>query len=99
MSITVPCIDYRNKQESTVTACASHRQSIVTKYHGPTNTKGSRLAARCAAKRIVVAYDYELNAGENHAAAAAALAAAMGWSGKLIGGQCADSSMCFVFVD
>lgn len=99
MSITVPCIDYRNKQESTVAAESSYRQSIVTKYHGPTNTKGHRISARCDAKRITVAYDYELNASENHAAAAAALAAELGWSGKLVGGNCGDSSMCFVFVD
>ena len=99
MSITVPCVDYATKKESTVTANASYRQSLVTVYRGPTNTRGSRISARCDAKRIVVAYDYALNVSENHAAAAAALAAELGWSGKLIGGLCADSSMCFVFVD
>ena len=55
-------------------------QAIVTKYHGPTNYKGSRISARAEAGRVVLAYDYALNPDENHKAAAQALAARYGWT-------------------
>ena len=97
MAITIPCVDYATKQGSVVIANASHRQSIVTTYRGPTNTKGSRIVARCEAKKITVPFDYALNVDDNHAAAAAALAAELGWAGTLVGGGCATASMCFVF--
>jgi hypothetical protein len=59
-------------------------QAIVTKYHGPTNHKGSRVSAKADAGRIVIAWDYALNPDENHAAAARALADRLGW-GEAIG--------------
>ena len=54
-------------------------QAIVTKYHGPTNYKGSRISARAEAGRVVLAYDHALNPDENHKAAAQALAERLGW--------------------
>jgi len=54
-------------------------QAIVTKYHGPTNYKGSRITARADAGRIIVHYDHALNIDENHKAAAKALAERLGW--------------------
>lgn len=54
---------------------------IMTKYLGPTNTRGARVkataggAARRETRTVVIAWDDELSIGENHAAAAAALAA------------------------
>lgn len=40
---------------------------ITTKYHGPTNTKGSRISATVEnGKRIYMAYDYELSEVQNH---------------------------------
>lgn len=66
------------------------RQAIVTRYHGPTNTRGSRISATAEAGRIYVAYDYALDATENHAAAARAFAAKWGWSGEWKGGGTND---------
>jgi hypothetical protein len=57
-------------------------QAIVTKYHGPTNYKGSRISARADAGRVVLSYDHALNADENHAKAAQALADRYGWTVK-----------------
>jgi len=54
-------------------------QAIVTRYHGPTNYKGSRVSARADAGRIILPWDYALNVDENHAAAAHALADRLGW--------------------
>lgn len=41
-------------------------QAILTKYHCPTNHKGSRYSAACDAGRIVVSAAHELNPEENH---------------------------------
>jgi len=54
------------------------RQSIRTRYHGPTNTKQSRISVICYGysdgkrKRLFVNYDHDLTGSENHAAAAQA---------------------------
>jgi hypothetical protein len=77
-------------------------QAIVTKYHGPTNYKGSRISARADAGRIVVPYDHALNIGENHAAAAQVLAERLGWTvtegyAALAGGALpGNAGYCFV---
>lgn len=55
-------------------------QAIVTKYHGPTNYKGSRISARAEAGRVIVHYDHALNIDENHKAAAQALVERLGWT-------------------
>ena len=47
-------------------------RAIRTKFAGPTDTRGSRIIATSRAGRTVMPYRYELSAGENHAAAAAA---------------------------
>jgi hypothetical protein len=77
-------------------------QAIVTKYHGPTNYKGSRISARAEAGRIVVPYDHALNISDNHKAAAQALAERLGWVmhkgyPPLAGGALpANAGYCFV---
>jgi hypothetical protein len=71
------------------------RQAIVTKFHGPTNTKGSRVSARCEAKRILVSWDHRLHSDGNHVAAAKALASQLGWEGPWYGG-CIDGGYTFV---
>lgn len=60
------------------------RQCIKTKYMPPTNHKGARIAAYWDGGRKEYPYDYGLNASDNHTAAAAQLAAHLGWtlSGK-----------------
>lgn len=71
------------------------RQAITTKYHGPTNTRGSRISASAEAGRIFVPYDHALSLSDNHAAAAAAFAAKWGWDGSWHGGGTAAG---YVFV-
>lgn len=81
------------------------RQAIVTKYHGPTNTRGSRISATAAAGRIFIPYDHALSIQENHAAAARAYATKWGWHSRYVGGvmasgdyswaSFADADCCF----
>lgn len=66
------------------------RQAIVTKYRGPTNSRGSRIIASADAGRIVVPLNYSKSTAENHAAAAAALCAKFGWQGELVQGGMPD---------
>lgn len=44
-------------------------QSIVTKYLPPTNCKGSRYKATCAAAEITVSANHALGIDDNHEAA------------------------------
>lgn len=74
-------------------------QSIITKYHGPTNARGSRVSAKADAGKVILNWDHALNADDNHAAAARALACRLGWTGEYIGGHLPQSNpayMCFV---
>ena len=58
------------------------RQSIQTKYIGPTNARGSRVSATSASgHRVVIGWDDALNSDENHFAAAMALARKLNWTG------------------
>ncbi len=56
--------------------------AILTKYHGPTDTRGSRISAQTAdtgtRRRVTVAYKYNLSSFENHTAAARELAERLG---------------------
>lgn len=61
-------------------------QSIVTRYHGATNTKGSRIKATAAAGSVVLSWDDSLNPDDNHARAAQHLADKFGWRGSWFGG-------------
>lgn len=77
-------------------------QAITTKYLGPTNHRGSRIVARCEARREVYYWDYALSAQENHDSAARKLATALGWGeethGRLVGGGLPDGTgNCYVF--
>lgn len=56
------------------------RQAITTSFRGPTDRNGSRVIARCEAKRISVPWDHALDASANHAAAALSLMDRLGWS-------------------
>jgi hypothetical protein len=48
---------------------------ILTRYLGPTNTRGSRVKAKSGSgASITVGWDHELDSDQNHAAAAIALA-------------------------
>lgn len=62
------------------------RQAIQTTYRGPTDHRGSRIIARCDAGRVVVPWDHAIGVGENHEAAARALASKLGWAWDHVGG-------------
>src|SRR5258708_4084246 len=63
-------------------------KAIVTKYHGPTNHKGSRITASDEdGNRVTISYPHELSGEDCHRAAADALCKKMGWDGELIGGS------------
>lgn len=72
-------------------------QAVTTKYKGPTNTRGSRVIAFCAAGRVVIEWDDGLNSEQNHARAARALADKFDWNGSLIGGTNAAGEMVWIF--
>lgn len=61
------------------------RQAIVTKYHGPTDNRGSRVSATAEAGRVYLEWDYELNTEQNHQRAALALSRKFKWSPNLVG--------------
>lgn len=70
-------------------------KAILTKYHGPTNTRGSRISASDGdGNRVTVPYDRA--ARYPHDAAALALCAKLGWGGTLIRGSVAGGNV-YVF--
>lgn len=68
------------------TVKSTGRQAIVTKYFGPTNSKGSRIKASCDAGSVFFSYDHSLNSDQNHDAACQKLLNKLGWSGEWQGG-------------
>lgn len=76
-------------------------QAILTKYFGPTNSRGSRIKAQCAAGSITIGYPHELSGMACHAKAAKALVEKLGWDhhhyGDLMGGQLPNGDYAFVF--
>jgi hypothetical protein len=62
------------------------RHAIVTKYHGPTNSRDSRVSATSQAGRVYFTYDPALSTDENHHAACRKLASARGWGDEWIPG-------------
>ena len=73
-----------------------YRQAIVTKYLGPTNTKGGRVKAQAEAGSITLHWDPALNPNANHWLAMKALAEKLGWHGEWQGGFLPDGSYVFV---
>jgi hypothetical protein len=81
-------------------------QAILTRFLGPTDTKGPRIKATCACGSAFFTYDHASNSAENHARAARGLAIRNNWlngdetdSYTLEGGDMPDGKgMCFVFV-
>jgi hypothetical protein len=74
-------------------------KAIVTTYHGPTNTKGSRITASDEdGNRITISYPYELSGEAVHRKAAEALKEKMNWQGELVSGSLKNGYV-FVFVN
>jgi hypothetical protein len=73
-------------------------KAITTKYHGPTNTRGSRITADDGdGNRITVSYDHSASMGADvHSQADIALCRKMNWKGELIAGATKDG-YAFVF--
>jgi hypothetical protein len=72
------------------------RQAIVTKYHGPTNTRGARISATtCSGLRHYYPYAYNLDSEGNHRHAAQKMAEHLGWDGDWRGGAI-DGAYVFV---
>ncbi len=57
-------------------------KSITTKYHGPTNSRGSRVSATDGDSRIALSWDSALDSDANHDAAAKALCLKLGWANQ-----------------
>jgi hypothetical protein len=73
-------------------------KAITTKYHGPMNTRGSRISASdCEGNRISISYPHELNSTKAHRKAAQTLCDKMAWPWPMVGGHTKDG-MVFVFV-
>lgn len=73
-------------------------QAIQTKYLGPTNYKGSRVKATCAAKTITMEWNHEINSEENHRSAAYMLTSVLRWQVILASGHLKDGSFVHVIV-
>lgn len=75
-------------------------QAIRTRYSGPTNTRGSRIHAKCEAGSLSVSYDHSLNSEENHKAACDALIKKLDWTSPhyapMVGGEF-DGATYWVF--
>jgi hypothetical protein len=72
-------------------------KAITTKYHGPTDTRGSRITATDSdGNRVTVPFDHSLPHDGVHRKAADALCLKMGWKGSLIQGGTKDGEV-FVF--
>ena len=54
-------------------------KAIQTVYHGPTDTRGSRIIASCDGGKVICSYDSALEKEHNHREAAQKLCIKMGW--------------------
>ncbi len=73
--------------------------AIVTRYIGPSNTRGGRIVADGGLKRrVTIPYPHELRSEDAHACAAQALCNKFGWTGDLRSGG-TERGCVFVFVE
>jgi hypothetical protein len=82
-----------------MTITHSNMTAIKTTYHGPTNTRGSRIIADAGMnRRVSVGYDDALNSDANHAKAAQTMCDKFGWKGDLRSGT-HENEKYFVFIE
>jgi len=73
-------------------------KAILTRYLGPTNSRGSRIVATAeGGHRATVPYDY--GARDPHAIAALALCQKLGWKGELVNGGLPNGDNVWVFTN
>jgi hypothetical protein len=77
------------------------KQAIITKFLGPTNTKGARVKAYASGARIsiTIPWDHAESGEKNHAFAARLLALRLDWTGTLQAGVISPGSVAHVFID
>ncbi len=73
-------------------------QAIVTKFHGATNVRGSRMSATYDGGRVFMGYDSGLSPYGNHKAVAQKLCDKLGWEGRYEGGGMSDGRYAWVYV-
>jgi hypothetical protein len=74
-------------------------KAIITKYHGPTDTRGSRISAKDEdGNRVSIPYRHDLNQLHAHTEAAISLCTKMGWTGRIVAGGI-KGGFAFVFTD
>ena len=74
-------------------------QSITTKYHGPTNTLGSRVSAtNSSGNRIYIPWDTARSADHNHKLAARIMCNRLDWHGQLAMSEGAKNTRVFVWI-
>lgn len=71
-------------------------QAVVTKFLGPTDSRGSRIKASAFGGSVTLGWNYALDSQENHRAAAQALLAKMGWAGSYVHGVLPSGDHVFV---
>jgi hypothetical protein len=76
-------------------------RAILCTYHGPTDSRGSRITASSDTCRVSVPYPHELSGQACYRVAAEALAKKMGWDtpsyGPLLGAWLKADQYVFVF--
>jgi len=76
-----------------------HMQAIVTRYHGPTNTRGARISATTESGiSVSIPYPHEASRDDKGFCAVKALCDKMGWSGKIVNGGLAKGAQVWVFL-
>lgn len=76
-------------------------QAILTKYLGPTNTRGARVKAWCQAGSVTLVWDDALDVNANHDRAAESLAKKLKWLDRhwLAGASLPDNTgNCYILV-
>lgn len=76
------------------------KQSIETKYRGPTTTRGARISAQATnGDRLSIPFPHDARSTEGaHAEAALALAHRLQWEGDMLAGT-TTRGFVFVFAD
>ena len=73
-------------------------KAIVTKYHGPSNVRGTRYSATAeGGNRVIISSDDRLGFEANHSSAALELCKRLNWRGELVSGCLPTGDYVFVF--